>query len=91
MLVSRGGSGDLGGAIPIPLREPLPEGGPAPAVTENLGEQMMGDVIETSAYKINMLEDKPCELLCKVTLKKEEKDLPLLLAEIQRFVSNVQR
>jgi len=51
-----------------------PEGGAKPAVTENLGEQMMGDVIETSAYKINMLEDKPCEMLCKKTLKKEEKD-----------------
>ncbi|CAK9096889.1 Transmembrane 9 superfamily member 7 (Endomembrane protein 5) (Transmembrane nine protein 7) (AtTMN7), partial [Durusdinium trenchii] len=51
-----------------------PDGGARPAVTENLGEQMMGDIIETSAYKIKMLEVKPCELLCKKTLTTAEKE-----------------
>ena len=43
-----------------------PDKGAKPAVRENLGEQMQGDLIETSY--------KPCELLCKKTLKQEEKD-----------------
>jgi len=44
------------------------------ATTENLGEQMMGDVVETSAYKIKFMEEKTCEKLCAKTLTKQEKD-----------------
>ncbi|CAJ1351974.1 unnamed protein product [Effrenium voratum] len=44
------------------------------ATTENLGEQMMGDVIETSPFKIKLKEWKTCEKLCDKPLKKAEKE-----------------
>eukprot|EP00930_Biecheleria_cincta_P087280 TRINITY_DN7652_c0_g1_i1.p1 TRINITY_DN7652_c0_g1~~TRINITY_DN7652_c0_g1_i1.p1 ORF type:complete len:617 (-),score=110.00 TRINITY_DN7652_c0_g1_i1:77-1927(-) len=41
---------------------------------ENLGEQLAGDLIENSPYKINLMQAKECELLCKKTLDKKEKE-----------------
>jgi len=41
---------------------------------ENLGEQLAGDLIENSPYKINLMQAKECELLCKKTLEKKEKE-----------------
>jgi len=35
---------------------------------ENLGEILMGDRIETSLYKLNMLEPKKCQILCQKKL-----------------------
>lgn len=48
-----------------------------PSITEsveNLGEILMGDLIENSAYEIQMLTPQECKVLCKVQLTKEHKD-----------------
>lgn len=44
-----------------------PEGGPKMA-SENLGEFITGNKIQTSPYTINMLEDMYCQKLCQVDL-----------------------
>lgn len=40
--------------------------------SENVGEALAGDRNENSDYKLNMKENKECEVLCSVTLKKED-------------------
>lgn len=58
-----------------------PDGG-VKSYSENLGEFLRGDRIENSAYKINMLENLNCKLLCQVTLNKKSRD------EFQNAVKN---
>jgi len=41
---------------------------------ENLGELMVGDMIENSAYEIEMLRTKECEVLCRNKLEPEHKE-----------------
>jgi len=41
---------------------------------ENLGEILTGDMIENSAFEIQMLENTECKVLCKQVLTKEQKD-----------------
>ena len=48
-----------------------PEGGPKMA-SENLGEFVTGNKIQSSAYQINMLTPKYCQVLCQTTLDKKE-------------------
>ncbi|CAE8630769.1 unnamed protein product [Polarella glacialis] len=50
-----------------------PEGGIKEAV-ENLGEQMTGDLVENSAYDINLLEVVQCTAMCTKKLDKTQKD-----------------
>ena len=52
-----------------------PEGGPK-MMSENLGEFMTGNKIQSSAYAINMLREVYCAIVCQVTLdKKDAKNL----------------
>ena len=39
---------------------------------ENLGEILVGDIIETTGYEINMLQSKTCAVLCRKEYSKEE-------------------
>ena len=39
------------------------------AISENLGELLLGDRIENSPYHLNMLENTNCKILCQNTLK----------------------
>jgi len=48
-----------------------PDGGPQ-MQSENLGEFLTGNKIQSSPYKISMLEDKYCEKLCDVTLATDD-------------------
>mmetsp|Transcript_14729 Transcript_14729/g.17938 ORF Transcript_14729/g.17938 Transcript_14729/m.17938 type:complete len:660 (-) Transcript_14729:272-2251(-) len=48
-----------------------PTDGPEMA-SENLGEFLTGNKIQTSAYTINMLEDMYCHKLCQTTLSNEK-------------------
>jgi len=41
---------------------------------ENLGEILVGDVIENSPYEINMLQNLTCQVLCKRELSPSDKD-----------------
>jgi len=41
---------------------------------ENLGEILVGDMIENSPYEIQMLRNMSCKVLCKVQLSIEKKD-----------------
>mmetsp|Transcript_3504 Transcript_3504/g.6697 ORF Transcript_3504/g.6697 Transcript_3504/m.6697 type:complete len:619 (-) Transcript_3504:88-1944(-) len=41
---------------------------------ENLGEILVGDVIENSPYEVLMLKNTTCKVLCDQPLKKEQKD-----------------
>jgi len=41
---------------------------------ENLGETLMGDLIENSPYEIKMRLNETCKELCKVTLDEAQKD-----------------
>jgi len=41
---------------------------------ENLGEILVGDMIENSPYEIQMLRNLSCKVLCKVQLSIEKKD-----------------
>jgi transmembrane 9 superfamily protein 2/4 len=49
----------------------VPDGG-AKMASENLGEFLTGNKIQTSAYKIQMLEETFCQKLCQVTMSKVE-------------------
>ena len=51
-----------------------PSDGPEMA-SENLGEFLTGNKIQTSPYSINMLEDMFCNKLCQVTLDAKETQL----------------
>jgi len=48
-----------------------PSGGPTSA-SENLGEFITGNKIQTSPYYLRMQEEKFCSVLCRKTLQKEE-------------------
>eukprot|EP00590_Aulacoseira_subarctica_P001865 CAMPEP_0172430854 /NCGR_PEP_ID=MMETSP1064-20121228/56307_1 /TAXON_ID=202472 /ORGANISM="Aulacoseira subarctica , Strain CCAP 1002/5" /LENGTH=351 /DNA_ID=CAMNT_0013177229 /DNA_START=1 /DNA_END=1053 /DNA_ORIENTATION=+ len=49
----------------------IPEGGPKMA-SENLGEFLTGNKIQSSPYKINMLKESYCNVLCQVRLGKSQ-------------------
>jgi transmembrane 9 superfamily protein 2/4 len=48
-----------------------PTGGPKMA-SENLGEFLTGNKIQSSAYNIHMKQDSYCDILCQVTLEKKD-------------------
>jgi transmembrane 9 superfamily member 2/4 len=48
-----------------------PEGGPKMA-SENLGEFLTGNKIQSSPYVLNMLNEMYCQILCQITLSKVE-------------------
>jgi len=48
-----------------------PEGGPTSA-SENLGEFMTGNKIQSSPYMLQMKKDKFCNILCQSELNKED-------------------
>jgi transmembrane 9 superfamily member 2/4 len=62
-----------------------PEGGPKMA-SENLGEFITGNKIQTSPYSINMLQDMYCQKLCQVVLSPIE--AKLFKVHIQRGYHN---
>eukprot|EP00401_Gymnodinium_catenatum_P063668 CAMPEP_0117489398 /NCGR_PEP_ID=MMETSP0784-20121206/17013_1 /TAXON_ID=39447 /ORGANISM="" /LENGTH=638 /DNA_ID=CAMNT_0005284121 /DNA_START=98 /DNA_END=2014 /DNA_ORIENTATION=+ len=41
---------------------------------ENLGETLMGDFIENSPYRITMLKNESCKVLCKKAMPDEDKE-----------------
>jgi len=41
---------------------------------ENLGETLMGDLIENSPYTLNLLKNESCKVLCKKSLPAADKD-----------------
>jgi len=51
-----------------------PPNGPQMA-SENLGEFLTGNKIQSSPYSLNMLRDKYCQVLCQKTLSEEEAHL----------------
>lgn len=56
----------------LPFCQPID--GPEMA-SENLGEFLTGNKIQTSAYTINMLEDMYCQKLCQKTMDEQETKL----------------
>eukprot|EP00931_Biecheleriopsis_adriatica_P046959 TRINITY_DN2702_c0_g2_i1.p1 TRINITY_DN2702_c0_g2~~TRINITY_DN2702_c0_g2_i1.p1 ORF type:complete len:618 (-),score=98.58 TRINITY_DN2702_c0_g2_i1:85-1938(-) len=76
---------------PIPfsyyrLKHCVPEEG-IKVKAENLGEHLSGDLIQNSAYKIRLLEDVHCELLCTQTLEPKEKEKYRVLIEDEYLVN----
>lgn len=62
-----------------------PAGGPKMA-SENLGEFLTGNKIQTSAYTINMMEDMYCHKLCQKTL--DEAGTKMLMKHIKHGYHN---